>query len=174
MNPKWQLIMACMVISLPLTAGAFPWDKDMVDQPSAKPQESEAPPEPANSIPVHGGEIVPAPTTQADMYTAKDEAVAISNPVAPTTESIERGAALYATNCLVCHGESGIGDGPVGKKFDTEPADLNDEYTQDQADGQLFFTLTRGRDAMPFYRDALSQRERWDVINYLRKEFGSQ
>jgi mono/diheme cytochrome c family protein len=108
------------------------------------------------------------------MYTAKDEAVAISNPVAPTVESIERGAALYATNCLVCHGESGTGDGPVGLKFDTEPADLNDDYTQDQADGQLFFTLTRGRDAMPFYRDALSQRERWDVINYLRKEFGGQ
>jgi mono/diheme cytochrome c family protein len=51
---------------------------------------------------------------------------------------------------------------------------LNKPYTQDQADGQLFFTLTRGRVAMPFYRDALSQRERWDVINYLRSEFGKK
>ena len=49
------------------------------------------------------------------------------------------------------------------------PVDLNKDYTQSQADGQLFFTLTRGRVAMPFYRDALSQQERWDVINYVQE-----
>ncbi len=54
------------------------------------------------------------------------------------------------------------------------PADLNEDYTQDQADGQIFFTLTRGKDAMPFYRDALSQEERWDVVNYVKKEFGKK
>ena len=58
--------------------------------------------------------------------------------------------------------------------FEPSPVDLNDAYTQDQADGQIFFTLTRGRVAMPFYRDALSQPERWDVINFLRQEFGQQ
>ena len=166
---RWLLIVLLLV---PVIASPLPWDKDMVDQPSAKPQESIAPPEPATSIPVHGSEIVPAPTNQTDMYAAKDEAASIPNPVPASAESIERGAAFYATNCLLCHGESGTGDGLVGEKFDTSPADLNDEYTQDQTDGQLFFTLTRGRDAMPFYRDALSQNERWDVINYLRKEFG--
>ena len=34
--------------------------------------------------------------------------------------------------------------------------------------------FTRGRVAMPFYRDALSQQERWDVINYVKSEFGKQ
>jgi mono/diheme cytochrome c family protein len=165
---RWLSIVLLLV---PVIASPLPWDQDMVDQPSAKPQESVAPPEPANSIPVHGGEIVPAPTNQTDMYTAKDEAASIPNPVPASAESIERGAAFYATHCLVCHGASGVGDGPVGEKFATTPADLNDDYTQGQTDGQLFFTLTRGRDAMPFYRDALSQNERWDVINYLRKEF---
>ena len=66
-------------------------------------------------------------------------------------------------------------DGPVGQKFVTKsPVDLHEDYTQDQADGQLFFTLTRGRALMPYYRDALSVEERWHVINYVKNEFGNQ
>lgn len=155
-------------------AWAFPWDKDMVDQPSEKPQESEAPPDPG-SVPTTGGETMPAPTTTTGMFDAKEAAVAVLNPVPSTPESIARGEAFYNVHCLVCHGETGVGDGPVGLKFvEKQPVDLNDAYTQDQADGQIFFTLTRGREKMPYYRDALSIEERWDVINYLRHEFGSK
>ena len=150
----------------------YPWDKDMVDQPSEKPQESVAPPGPG-SIPLDGGETVPEPLTDEESFGMKDAAAAIENPVPATEESIARGKVFYEINCLVCHGPEGRGDGPVGLKFvEKAPVDLNDAYTQDQADGQLFFTLTRGRVLMPFYRDALSPSERWDVINYVRSEFG--
>jgi mono/diheme cytochrome c family protein len=145
----------------------------MVDQPSAKPQESEAP-APLNSVPTTGRETLPTPTTEKEQFKAKDAAAVLRNPVSASAESVARGKVLYQINCVVCHGERGHGDGPVGRKFDPAPVDLNKPYTQDQADGQLFFTLTRGRVAMPFYRDALSQRERWDVINYVRSEFGKQ
>jgi mono/diheme cytochrome c family protein len=152
---------------------AFPWDQDMVDQPSAKPQESPAPVAPPGSVPIQGGETVPAPATEQAMSDAKDAAAAIPNPVTATDESLNRGAYFYEINCRVCHGKDGRGTGPVGKKFVTKsPVDLNEDYTQDQADGQLFFTLTRGRALMPFYRDALSPMERWDVINYVKQEFG--
>ncbi len=90
-------------------------------------------------------------------------------------ESLAQGEYLYQINCLVCHGKEGLGDGPVGQKFVTKsPVDLHEDYTQDQADGQLFFTLTRGRALMPFYRDALSVEERWHVINYVKNEFGKK
>jgi mono/diheme cytochrome c family protein len=113
--------------------------------------------------------------SEAEAFEGKDAAAGIPNPVAASTESIARGLYFYQINCLVCHGKGGRGDGPVGLKFeDPTPVDLNDEYTQDQTDGQIFFTITRGRVAMPFYRDALSREERWDVINYLRHEFGKQ
>ena len=165
-------VAALLVLSGFATASSsFPWNKDMVDQPVAKPQRSLAPDGP-NSVPVVGGETLPAPDTEAGMFEAKDAAAAIENPVPPTPESVAQGAELYTTICLVCHGPEGRGDGPVGLVFEPAPVDLNDAYTQDQADGQIFFTLTRGRVAMPFYRDALSQQERWDVINYLRAEFG--
>jgi mono/diheme cytochrome c family protein len=105
----------------------------------------------------------------------KDAAAAIDNPVPATEESIQRGKVFYETNCFVCHGSEGRGDGPVGEKFvEKAPVDLNEPYTQDQADGQLFFTLTRGRAKMPFYRDALSPSERWDVVNYVRNAFGEK
>ena len=155
------------------TAYAFPWDKDMVDQPSIKPQETLAPASPGG-VPVEGGETLPAPETEAGMFEAKDAAVVIENPVPATAESIARGQALYVETCLVCHGAEGRGDGPVGQVFEPVPVDLNDAYTQDQADGQIFFTLTRGRVSMPYYRDRLTQQQRWDVINYVRSAFGSE
>lgn len=152
---------------------AFPWDKDMVDQPTAKAQESEAPLD-SGGVPVEGGETLPAPTTEAAMFEAKDAAVVVENPIPATPESVARGEYLYQINCLVCHGVEGRGDGPVGSLLATAPVDMQDVYTQDQADGQLFFTITRGRVTMPYYRDALSHEERWHVINYMRSAFGPE
>ena len=171
MRSRWTLLfLAILPASL---ASGFGWNKDMVDQPSEKAQEDVAPAGPG-SIPVHGNEIVPLPLNDEQADEMKDAAVAVENPVPATPDSIERGKYFYEINCLVCHGASGTGDGPVGEKFVTKaPVDLNDPYTQDQADGQLFFTLTRGRALMPYYRDALSPSERWDVVNYLRSEFGN-
>jgi mono/diheme cytochrome c family protein len=155
-------------------AWAYPWDKDMVDQPSEKAQESPAPPGPG-SVPVEGGETVPMPRDEQEAADMKIAAAAIVNPVAASDESIARGKYFYEINCFVCHGTEGRGDGPVGGKFvEKAPVDLNDADTQDQPDGQLFFTLTRGRVKMPFYRDALSPSERWDVINYVKSEFGEK
>ena len=166
-------IFALLIVLAPKVAG-FPWDKDMVDQPSVKAQESATPAQ-AGSVPVFGGEALPEAITEREQFDGKEAAAGLKNPVPASPESIARGAYLYELNCTVCHGETGVGDGPVGAKFeDKEPVDLNDAYTQDQTDGQLFFTLTRGRVAMPYYRDALSHEERWDVINYLRAEFGKQ
>ena len=157
-----------------MQAAAFPWDKDMVDQPSEKPQESVAPPGPG-SIPTDGGEPVPAPANDEQADEMKLAAASLQNPVAASAESVQRGRVSFEINCLVCHGASGQGDGPVGVKFVTKaPVDLNDDYTQSQSDGELFFTLTRGRALMPAYRDSLSVEERWDLINYIRSEFGSR
>ena len=169
-----QLLAFSALLLIPASMGwAYPWDKDMVDQPSEKAQESVAPPGPG-SVPITGGETAPLPLTDTESLDMKEAAVSIQNPVAATAESIERGEYFYEINCFVCHGTEGRGDGPVGLKFvEKAPVDLNDPYTQDQADGQLFFTLTRGRALMPFYRDSLSPAERWDVVNYVRASFNN-
>ena len=161
------------VISQTPLAWSLPWNKDLVDQLAIKAQEGVAPLEPG-SIPVVGGETLPTPITEAEQDAAKDEAASIPTPVPASADSLARGKYLYEVNCLVCHGATGVGDGPVGLKFVTKaPVDLNEDYTQDQADGQLFFTITRGRALMPYYRDALNIEERWHVVNYLKQEFGN-
>ncbi len=166
---------AATVLMLCLTASSWgnPWDKDMVDQPIAKPQRSLAPAEP-NAVPIGGTETLPSPTTEAGMFDAKDDAATLQNPIPATAESIAEGQYFFELTCQVCHGPEGTGDGPVGLVLATAPVDMNLEYTQDQTDGQLFFTITRGRVTMPFYRDVLSQEERWHVINYIRSEFGPE
>lgn len=172
---RWPLsVLLVSICVTPLTAQAYPWDKDMVDQPSIKAQEAEAPADPGG-VPVNGGESLPLPLTEQESFDYKDAAIDLQNPVPATADSINRGKTFYDVNCLVCHGADGRGEGPVGLKFvEKAPVDLNDAYTQDQSDGQIFFTLTRGRVKMPFYRDALSPQERWDVVNYLRSEFGAK
>jgi len=165
-------LLALLLLAASTSAWGFPWDRDMVDQPSIKPQESITPPEP-NAVPIQGGETLPSPTTEREIFAAKDAAATIPNPVPATAESIARGADFYQVHCKVCHGQQGHGDGPVSVKFvENSPVDLNETHTQDQTDGQLFFTITRGRVAMPFYRDALSPPERWDLINFIRDSFG--
>lgn len=173
MMRRTRILLALTLAIAPVSTGlSYPWDQDMVDQPSEKAQESIAPPGPG-SVPAHGGEIVPTPLDDEESDAMKEAAAGIQNPVPATEESIARGKYFYEINCLVCHGSEGRGDGPVGLKFvEKAPVDLNDDYTQDQAVGQLFFTVTRGRAKMPFYRDALSPSERWDVVNYVKSEFG--
>jgi mono/diheme cytochrome c family protein len=163
-----------LILLLPVTTSwGYGWNRDMADQPSEKAQESVAPPGPG-SVPTHGNEMVPLPADDLEADEMKEAAARLENPVPVTPESIARGKYFYEINCLVCHGETGVGDGPVGRKFVTKaPVDLNDAYTQDQAPGQIFFTLTRGRALMPFYRDALSPTERWEVVNYIMSEFGT-
>ncbi len=174
MRPLTLLTVSLLLMAPASLGWAYGWNKDMVDQPSEKAQESIAPPGPG-SVPINGGETVPQPSNEQESIDMKAAAAAIENPVAATRESIDRGKYFYEINCLVCHGAEGLGDGPVGQKFvEKAPVDLSDAYTQDQPVGQLFFTLTRGRAKMPFYRDALSPAERWDVINYVKNEFGEK
>lgn len=173
MNITWRMILALLLASWASSGWSLPWNKDMADQPAAKPQASVAPPQPSG-IPIDGGETVPAPATIDDMFEAKDAAASIVNPVPATVASVARGRELYMINCFVCHGAEGQGDGPVIEHFGFTPVALNDAYVQDLADGQIFFTLTRGGIIMPFYRDALSPLERWHVINFLRQVIARQ
>lgn len=44
--------------------------------------------------------------------------------VAVQAQDVSLGAEIYKNHCAVCHGESGAGDGMVGKLFAQPPADL--------------------------------------------------
>jgi len=87
-----------------------------------------------------------------------------------TVTSIVAGATVYGERCAVCHGRAGGGDGPAAPRLPRPPADLRAPHTGQHTAGDLFWWVSHGiaRGGMPGFADALSEEQRWDVINYVR------
>jgi mono/diheme cytochrome c family protein len=97
----------------------------------------------------------------------------LTNPVPPDQASLERGAELYATLCASCHGDGGMGDGPAGVDLDPLPAPVA-HSSHMLGDDLLFWRISEGgttapfSSAMPAWKDALEEGDRWDLVNYVR------
>lgn len=128
---------------------------NMADQPSVGYQEGPRLLPPEESVPITGKTIV------LDTLPV--------NPILADETSIQRGQILYSIYCALCHGDNGQGDGPLAKYYEERPIRaLTSANITGQFDGQLFRTISEGFSRMPPQAEALSPRERWDVINYLR------
>ena len=112
--------------------------------------------------------MAPIPAEYADL----------TNPLAADAESLARGKEIYQTNCLACHGEQGLGDGPAAANLNPAPASIA-HTAQMLSDAYLFYRLSEGggfapfNSAMPAWKDKLSEDERWEVINYVRSLGGN-
>ena len=169
---RYRLHAAIAFLCTALISGsvaALPWDQDMRDQPSVKAQESQVR-NSAASIPARGKEPFRPPVDMTALVTDRLAAgLQLSNPISKTAESVNRGKELYDIHCVACHGAQGHGDGLVGKKFIPPPLDLTLGYVQQQPDGQIWYTISHGSIAMPFYRDSIPDNDRWHVVNYVKE-----
>lgn len=97
------------------------------------------------------------------------EAAALVDPEPRSEARVANGRAAYRERCVTCHGERGRGDGALAAVLEPTPADLLLHVPQ-HPDGELFHFISRGipRTAMPAWRGALTERERWDLVHYLR------
>lgn len=94
-----------------------------------------------------------------------------TNPIPATSESIAAGQETYSTHCASCHGATGKGDGPVGLTLNPRPADLSQHAIAGiHPDSQLFEWITNGfpGSQMPAFRTALSDTDRWNLVNFMR------
>ncbi len=94
-----------------------------------------------------------------------------TNPVLPTADSIAQGEAIYRENCALCHGPTGLGDGPVGVTLNPRPANLAVHMVPGvHTDGQILEWISNGfpNSAMLGFGDTYSEEERWHLINYIR------
>ena len=167
------VLVACL-LAIPVSAVTLPWDKDMQDQPSPKPQDSLIETNPA-AVAVGGKDRFPPPKNIIELVQARLAAGrSLLNPIPKSPESFARGREMYEMHCLLCHGAQGRGDGPVGKKYVPQPMELNLDYVQLQPDGQLFYTISHGSIAMPFYRQAMPAEDRWHLVNFIKEMFGER
>jgi mono/diheme cytochrome c family protein len=88
------------------------------------------------------------------------------NPIARAA-GLEEGKKVFATNCSVCHGPTGKGDGPVSTALTPKPTNLTSTDVQTQTDGALFWKISTGRGAMPSWQ-TLPEKERWSVVDFIR------
>lgn len=98
----------------------------------------------------------------------------LANPLTATSENLKEGAELFRTNCSVCHGETGVGDGPGSKGLNPPPANLPFNVKSTMVDDPfLFWTISEGggmlKSAMPPFKTALSNEQIWKVILHLRQ-----
>jgi mono/diheme cytochrome c family protein len=129
-----------------------------------------------NEYPVAGtmarGDELPFPFAQdkpgdSTNYVASRQ---IQNPdPALTAGQMKEAERLYLVNCGVCHGPKLDGNGPLWKDgsgpFPSAPKNL---MTLNLPEGQMFYSVTYGKNAMGSYASQLSTRQRWMIIAYVK------
>lgn len=95
---------------------------------------------------------------------------ALTNPLPMTPEVLAIGERVYDTQCSVCHGPEGAGNGTVvgPGKYPFAPA-INGSATAARADGYIYGVIRVGRGLMPAYGERIDHMERWAVVNYVRQ-----
>ncbi|HXQ28840.1 MAG TPA: FTR1 family protein [Gemmatimonadales bacterium] len=87
-------------------------------------------------------------------------------PSAPP--SLARGAAVYQTQCVQCHGATGRGDGPKARHLVGPPAaDLTDLGDVSPVDMYRKIAIGVAGTGMPQYAEALASDDRWALTEYV-------
>ena len=89
-------------------------------------------------------------------------------PIPVTKELMARGEERFNINCAVCHGAAAAGNG-ITKQFGLATVvSLQDERIRNMADGEIFNTITHGKNTMLAYGPNVTVNDRWAIICYLR------
>ncbi|HVW13659.1 MAG TPA: cytochrome c [Mucilaginibacter sp.] len=117
---------------------------------------------------VFGTTATRAVAQQRAPWVAPKTAQEVKNPLAGDKSVLADGKVLYTANCAPCHGNKGRGDGPAAAALNPKPADHSSVAVQNESDGALFWKLSEGRNPMPSYKKILTDKQRWELINYIR------
>jgi mono/diheme cytochrome c family protein len=138
-----------------------PWFETMTRQPSLETYDTEP------ALPVSG--TVPVGAARHLDLLAAD--TLLQNPFSGTAEELEEGRILYHQFCIMCHGETGAGDGPVVGPNRLPPLptlNLLSERANGLSDGYIYGMIANGRGVMPSYR-RVPHEDRWYLVEYVRE-----
>jgi len=92
-----------------------------------------------------------------------------ANPVKPTPSSIAAGKKAYASDCAMCHGKEGAGDGDLAADMHLKLRDYRDPVSlKELNDAAIFSIIDKGKGQMMGEEGRMKPEQIWDVVNYVR------
>ena len=106
------------------------------------------------------------------LYRGKDASGAFASgmPAGLTVDMtlLERGRDRYQIYCLPCHGAAGDGTGITKRYGMGATPTYHDPRIRSMPEGEIFNTITNGKNTMLPYADKLFPEDRWAVVAYVR------
>lgn len=90
------------------------------------------------------------------------------NPLVVNAQLLARGRERFTINCSPCHGQLADGNGITKKYGMAVVANLHDKRIVEMPDGEIFNTITHGKNLMQPYGSQVDVRDRWAIIAYVR------
>ena len=82
---------------------------------------------------------------------------------------LARGEERFNINCAICHGKTGAGNGVVQQIGSwATVANLLDDRIRSMPDGQIFHTVTNGKNTMGAYGPQIAVEDRWAIVAHIR------
>ena len=89
-------------------------------------------------------------------------------PLEVTPELMQRGQQRFNITCVMCHGATAAGNGITKQYGLATVVTLQDQRIRQMADGEIFNTITNGKNTMMAYGPNVIVPDRWAIIAYLR------
>ena len=85
------------------------------------------------------------------------------------TDAAGEGEKVFQSNCQMCHGPQGHGDGPASGSLDPKPKNLA-ILQESVGDDYLFWRISEGRPgtAMVAWKGILTEEQVWQVVSFIR------
>lgn len=115
-----------------------------------------------------GTATVNAQQKKGEPWVIPQEYKVMTNPLTADSVTIQAGKLEYDRKCTLCHGKTGLGDGPRGKMSKAFPGDFSSEAFQNYTDGEIFYQTKKGRGEMPAFEKRSSDTEIWSIVLYIR------
>ena len=90
-----------------------------------------------------------------------------TNPLG--TDAAAEGAKVFHSNCEMCHGPQGHGDGVAAGSLDPKPKNLA-ALQKNASDDYLFWRISEGKPgtAMVAWKGILTEEQVWQVVSFIR------
>jgi len=146
---------------------------DMVRQPKLRPQEPNRffANRMSSQLPLAGTVARGQPFRDEPMLTGRVPGTTNfieSLPVPVTAALLARGQERFQIHCQVCHGAGGDGKGITAKYQMVAMANFHDRRLIAMPDGEIFNTITHGKNLMGAYGPNVVPEDRWAIVAYVR------